>query len=787
MNDMRMVMSKSVVARAILSIALLQFLFASSLGAQNVQLAARLLAADSKQPIEYMPVRLLDARGFEFTTQSDPKGHFSFDKLSIGASYTLKIAGSMLFDSLSIAIPQLLTSVDLGDIDLEPVSQELEEVTIASTQSRVDRQIYFPSATQVKRSSSATELVAALGSGVLSLRPESNTLASTRGGAIKLRINGAPATTQDFHRIDPKSIKRIDIHDMPSLKYGDVEVVVDLIMNERADGGEVYISGRSSILMPWGDLGAGMQYNYKRSQFALSLSHTHHEYERSYTNSTEQYLLASGSMVHRDLQGKAAPMKEYYPGVALKYNYSIPEKFLLAASFGFDFWKEAPNNVLGIAMERRDLTEPFSYQYEEKRTYKETKPTLDLYLHSQLSPKDVLALNLVGGYFEPQSTYTLTECNDEEILTDIQSAMKGSKYSLLSDLYYEGSFAPGSLTIGMKYSYGNLNNDYRVGDAQQTKVELLSHSGNVYTQWQGSIKKLRYSAGISYTINKQIQKGFETSTTQFLTPSVGLSYSPVKNLQFRYHSSMSLINPSLGESSGLEMPINKYLLWRGNTKLLPYTRYINRLSASYRQDKLRLSFDAYDSYTAKGIMDAYFQEGDRIVNQQINGDVLHHLNLQAGLNVDLLQDKLEISTYGTYQWMHSLAADYNHIRRNWIASLELYYTMGAFSVWTNIRTRRHNLVGERLYKGGSMMSAGVNYKRKALRLGLGYMTNGDAPNSELEIFNRYYQSKRRTYNPDFNSKTLYLSLSYRFNFGKQYQSLDRLRYNSDTDSGIKRL
>lgn len=85
------------------------------------------------------------------------------------------------------------------------------------------------------------------------------------------------------------------------------------------------------------------------------------------------------------------------------------------------------------------------------------------------------------------------------------------------------------------------------------------------------------------------------------------------------------------------------------------------------------------------------------------------------------------------------------------------------------------------------MSAGVNYKRKALRLGLGYMTNGDAPNSELEIFNRYYQSKRRTYNPDFNSKTLYLSLSYRFNFGKQYQSLDRLRYNSDTDSGIKRL
>ena len=40
------------------------------------------------------------------------------------------------------------------------------------------------------------------------------------GGTVKLRVNGGPADLNDLRQIDPKMVRRVEYHDMPSMRYG---------------------------------------------------------------------------------------------------------------------------------------------------------------------------------------------------------------------------------------------------------------------------------------------------------------------------------------------------------------------------------------------------------------------------------------------------------------------------------------------------------------------------------------------------------------------------------------
>lgn len=53
------------------------------------------------------------------------------------------------------------------------------------------------------------------------------------GGTVKLRVNGGPADLNDLKQIDPKMVRRVEYHDMPSMRYGKVEAVIDLYVKRQ--------------------------------------------------------------------------------------------------------------------------------------------------------------------------------------------------------------------------------------------------------------------------------------------------------------------------------------------------------------------------------------------------------------------------------------------------------------------------------------------------------------------------------------------------------------------------
>ena len=46
------------------------------------------------------------------------------------------------------------------------------------------------------------------------------TISGVLGGTVKLRVNGGPADLNDLKQIDPKMVRRVEYHDMPSMRYG---------------------------------------------------------------------------------------------------------------------------------------------------------------------------------------------------------------------------------------------------------------------------------------------------------------------------------------------------------------------------------------------------------------------------------------------------------------------------------------------------------------------------------------------------------------------------------------
>ena len=52
------------------------------------------------------------------------------------------------------------------------------------------------------------------------------------GGSIELRINGVKAEIQEVKALLPADVLKIEYHDNPGLRYGNVAAVIDIILRK---------------------------------------------------------------------------------------------------------------------------------------------------------------------------------------------------------------------------------------------------------------------------------------------------------------------------------------------------------------------------------------------------------------------------------------------------------------------------------------------------------------------------------------------------------------------------
>lgn len=182
--------------------------------------------------------------------------------------------------------------VKVGDVYItEGVA--LDEVTVTAgqmTESR-GRTILFPSASDVKASSTAISLFQKLPLAGLQANPVNRTL-TVDGGTPVILINGVPSTIDDFNALQPKDIARIEFSRMTPARYADSgkSGFLNITLKERNDGGQIYAWGRSAVNTAFVDANIRASYHQGPSQFSLIYVPSWRNYQKVYDNTTESYI-----------------------------------------------------------------------------------------------------------------------------------------------------------------------------------------------------------------------------------------------------------------------------------------------------------------------------------------------------------------------------------------------------------------------------------------------------------------------------------------------------------------
>ena len=69
----------------------------------------------------------------------------------------------------------------------------------------------------------------------------------TTGGTVELQINGVKAKLPEVKSLRPDDIAKVEYHDNPGLRYGNVGAVINIILKWRNSGGNFSVDLTNGI------------------------------------------------------------------------------------------------------------------------------------------------------------------------------------------------------------------------------------------------------------------------------------------------------------------------------------------------------------------------------------------------------------------------------------------------------------------------------------------------------------------------------------------------------------
>lgn len=223
-------------------------------------------------PVEYANVILYDAADSTKIVKAattDVKGRFELSKIPHG-SYRL-YASCVGYVGTHIRIHNIQEHIKDLPIVLEEQTVALDETTVTAQRvvMEFDRQIIYPGKQEKETAIDGVDLVDKLQLHGIVVGKVEGTISGVLGGTVKLRVNGGPADLNDLKQIDPKMVRRVEYHDMPSMRYGKVEAVIDLYVKRQGFGGSGRVDASHSAMSPNGNGLANLKLYHSKSEFSF--------------------------------------------------------------------------------------------------------------------------------------------------------------------------------------------------------------------------------------------------------------------------------------------------------------------------------------------------------------------------------------------------------------------------------------------------------------------------------------------------------------------------------------
>ena len=526
---------------------------------QSLTISGRIVD-EQHRPVPFANVVLLhgsDTLSMVQGTASDLSGRYAFEGVAPGA-YLLKAS----FVGYKTASARLQAARSRScDLLLQRDSMSIGEVVVEGERSirSIDKSSYLFSEAQIAQASDGRELVASLPN--LRIDRTSDALATVNGKRLLLLINGIKASDEDLRLIPADKIRKVELYDVPPIRYmNDAERVVNILTKPLDAGwsgnlygtlGQMFSNASVTLSHVRGDnrftFHYGAHINMKRE--VRNRETGRYAYRIGEENYLYDYLRESLKWGHQHNFG-------------LTYTRSREQSYDLqikASAHTDNEWMEADKR---ISFARNTPQEERTGRLTDRT--ESLVPTLDLYFAKYFSERSTLVVNLVGSYFDNRQRTRSTESGttgfDDLMLLD------NRKSSLIGEAAYLHRFSRAQLTVGYRSQCNFLSNRLRnsvSGQPQSERINTQKHY--LYAEISGKLHSWLYRASLGATADiRSGEGGFRHLT---FTPVVMLGYAidRANTLRLAYDSDTRM--PEMQQMSEARILLMSDFYQTGNAEL----------------------------------------------------------------------------------------------------------------------------------------------------------------------------------------------------------------------------
>ena len=730
---------------------------------KGIVLSGIVLDAESK-PLEGANVALYDERDSSLVVgiATDKRGAFRIECAPLSRSYLhVSFLG---YKEQTQGLINVRENLDLGKILMLKDEIQMEGVeVVASQQTRLfDRVIVYPAVDQVKVSPTSFDLLSNMMLPGLDVNVVERT-AKYMDKTVEFRVNGRKVTVQEVDALTSNEIEKVEYIDSPGLEYGPgVGAVVNYVTKEPVSGFILSTNLMNALYVGFGNDNVNMRWNHKDSEFGLSYQTSFRKYRKRSNDRTEGYYFPDGREIVREYVGEDTPFKSQYHTVALSYNLLKKDDYMFSVIGRFTYDYSYRNYLTNLYENKSSLGRQSSF--DDKRNL---LPELDLYFSKQLTPKQSLSVNVVGGYNDSEFGYWYREKADGDYFTSFTA--EGSRYNLIGEVKYQNNFHENH-----KVLFGARDKLFLEDDHYSSETGTRETDNNdfyFYGDVSGKFNKFFYHAALAGTASSYRQGGRDFTFWSF-EPFVYLSYRPSSRSMFFAQLNVMSTDPVVSNMNDVTQVINPYLLSRGNPDLSPYTTY--EVLAGYDYTGKRLTFELMGAYEHRHepITDHiyYDNQEDVFVNSYLNQGAMKRYDITAcGKYTGLFNKILTLSARLRYNHYETTGLGYRHHLNVFSAQLEALATYKDFSFSITGNTRNKSLLGERLSYPELYSTALIQYRKDNCFIGLGmYYPFAKQWDAGTDVLSAIAPQKSWTKIKE-NGRMLFVRFSWSFSTGRKYQ------------------
>ena len=396
-------------------------------------LTGKVVDGQGNTPVEFANVAIYTHDStFVVGGATNRLGEFRLSKVEAG-EYSLQVS-CVGFRTLRQSVVCGEGRIELGTMQLQTDSQELEEAHATADLRQADRLFVYPSAQQLKFSHNGIDLLMNLQLHRLWIDPVKRSIEALDGGKVGFLINGQPAEQADIQALHPKYILRVKYIDRPGLRYKDYAVVINYVTKAKEGSGLLAAQAEHMFRFHTGNALLMGKFYRKRAEAGFNYQMT---YQTNATNDyyqSERYAFAPDSTVTYEWQDAGIDYKTRIHQGQIYYTNREEDKYYFNATLRLQYAGQPYRTIRlqGSTPEGKPVGEKERYTSQDFYA-----PSLELYYDRHLSGNQFLAFNAVGTYMTNTTQNSFTNLHDTVLLSQGGTRQDIDRYSWIGEGYYE--------------------------------------------------------------------------------------------------------------------------------------------------------------------------------------------------------------------------------------------------------------------------------------------------------------------------------------------------------------